>query len=322
MLQQPIDRESSLNLRWRVLSVCLAVWFTQAAEAQSSRRPIRVAPPNFEDAQFEGIFFENVVSQLKGELPTGTTRVPLAASPATSPPETSADDPQAWHQLISPVALEDLVKGTKLQLDRIVTTPAAFQSGGYAEARREFSLLAVLFAVIEVHPGEVRWQKSAGVAREAFARAAANTKIASPQVFREAQQRLLDLGDLLSGTTLTGDAKSELNFSMLIDRVPLMQLLEWSHRQHVEEYSASEASFKKNQLALRRYAELIAVLGKVAIAEEMPDASDEDYVAFAQEMLSQAQSVVLAVETGDANMARRASGGLGQSCTNCHDNYR
>lgn len=305
-----------------MLSICLAVWFAQAAEAQSPRRPIRVAPPDFESAQFEGIFFEDVVRQLKGELPNDAERLGTAASPAASSSETSAEDPQAWHKLISPVALEDLVKGTKLRLDRIVTTPAAFQGGGYAEARREFSLLAVLFAVIEMHPGEVRWQKSAGAAREAFARTAANTKIASPQVFREAQQRLLDLGDLLSGATLTGEAKSELNFSLLIDRVPLMQLLEWSHRENVEEYSASEASFKKNQLALRRYAELIAVLGKVAIAEEMPDASDEDYVAFAQEMLAHAQSVVLAVETGDANMARQASGGLGQSCTNCHDNYR
>jgi hypothetical protein len=230
-----------------------------------------------------------------------------------------------WKELISPVSVEDLIKGSKLRLDKIVTSPNAFKGGGFVQARTEFSLQAVLFAIIEAYAGEVRWKSSAPLARQRFARVAANTKVGSDQVFAEAKARLLDLEDLIGGSPLTAvneASASDIDWSNLIDRVPLMQLLEWAHEQNLSKLVANEATFKDDSDAVLRYAELIAVLGKVSLAEEMPDASDDDYRALAQAMIAQATQVVIAAKTGNPEQARAAAAQIGQACTNCHDNYR
>lgn len=296
------------------------------ASAQS-RKPTRSKPPEFKPGQFDGIFFTDVRSMLKGELP-GKQAMLAQASPDSggeSPAESAggSDDPMAWSKLIAPESIDDLVKGAKLRLDRIVTTPAAFQGGGFVAARREFSMLALLFAVIETYPNEdIRFRKSAPIARELLARVAANSKVGSRQTYNEAKQRLLDLGDLVNGSQLAGEAKTEIDWSNLIDRVPLMNLLAWAHQEKVAKLSASEAEFKANKGELKQYAQLIAVLGKAAIAEDMPDATDEDYLAFIRMMVEQSSQVALAVDTDNPGLARSASGQIGQSCQDCHDNFR
>jgi len=306
------------------------------ARVQAQSKPQRAIAPEFKPGQFDGIFFPDVKSVLKGELPRQQAQVTVGTNPfgsgstAALPTSSSAGEQRnssssggvAWNQLISPESLEDLVKGSKLQLDQIVTTPAAFAGGGYDEARREYSLQALLFAIIETYPGEVRWKNSAGVARESFVRVAANTKVGSRQVYDEAKKRLLDLTDLINGAPLSGDAKNEIEWSKLIDRVPVMQLLEWAQQDFVSPHSSNEVKFAANQEELQRYAELVAILGQISLQAEMPDADDKDYQALAQEMINQARQISLAVQTNNAELARQASGKLGQSCTNCHDNFK
>ena len=296
------------------------------------RRPVRVAAPSFELQQFEGIFFADPAAQLQGVPPAANSASPeqsqpggavaRAVEPAAS--ESSAADPLGWHNLISATSLEDLLKASKLRLDKTVTTLAAFKGGGFAQARTEFSLQALLFAIIETYPGDVRWKASAAEARQRMTRVAANTKIGSDQGFTEAKARLLDLDDLLGGVTLSaheGEA-SEIDWSHLIDRVPLMQLLEWAQEKNLNQLVANESQFKDSSEEVLRYAELIAVLGQVAVAEEMPDASDGDYVTLARAMITAAQQVALAAKTGNAELARSAAAQIGQSCTNCHDSFK
>ncbi len=309
---------------WLSVGMC---WLGMIAWASGQeRKPPRARAPEFRPGQFDGVFFGDVRSVLQGELPSTRAAVQLANQPTATPVEQSASpgdgDPLAWHQLISPTSLEDLIKGSKLRLDKVVTTPAAFAGGGFQEARKEFSLQALLFAIIEQYPGEVRWQASSGVARESLARSAANAKVGSRQVYDEAKKRLLDLGDLLNGSQLAGDVKTEVDWSKLIDRVPLMQLLDWAQQDYLSTLTANQTQFSENRDAIRRYAELISVLGKASLQPEMPDASDDDFVALAHDMIAQAQQIVQAVETNNAEAARQASGKLGQSCTNCHDNFK
>ncbi len=295
-------------------------------------KPRRAVAPTFHPGEFEGIFFADPAAQLQGEMPTAATSQSsenashaTVNSPSTIANNSNSDDPLGWKKLIDPTSLEDLVKGGKLRLDKIVTTPTTFKGGGFSEARTEFSLQALLFAIIETYPGDVRWKNSATVARQRFTRVAANTKIGSDHVFTEAKARLLDLGDLIGGTPLApqNDGSAEdVDWSNLIDRVPLMQLLEWAHEENVTKLVANETDFKDNSEAVQRYAELVAVLGQVALAEEMPDASDEDYRTLAQAMIEQAGQVVLAVKTNNAELARKAAAQVGQACTNCHDSFR
>lgn len=231
-------------------------------------------------------------------------------------------DEMAWHNLISPGALEDLIKGSKLRLDKTITTPAAFAGGGFAVARKEFSMQALLFAIIEAYPTEVRWKGSAGVARELLSRVAANTKVGSAQVHDEAKKRLLDLGDLTNGTQLTGKVGADVDWSKLIDHAPAMQLLEWAQQESISPSTASAEEFAKNKDSLQHHAELVAVLGKVLTVEEMPFADDKEYVTLAQEMIGHARQLVLSVKSDNAELARQSAAKIGQTCTKCHDTFR
>jgi hypothetical protein len=223
--------------------------------------------------------------------------------------------------LISAATIEDTVKNSKLRLDQLVASPTKF-AGGYVEARREFSLQALMFAIVEQYPGDVRWKRSAPVARETLSKMAANAKVSSPQAFKEARQRLLDLGELLNGSNLEGTPTAELSWGDVIDRVPLMQLLEWAQQEHINGYVSSKENFDEHKEDLQRYAELVAALGKAAIMEEMPDASDADYRSLGEQMIQQAGQIVLAVQTDNADLARQSAGQVAQTCAKCHDGYR
>jgi len=314
-----------------ILGAGLFAFSLMGPSAFAQRKPERVEAPKFTTGQLNSVFFPDAASQLKGQRPTSQ----LAPKPATgnksavttntgdaSTGSTTDSDPLAWHNLISPTALEDLIKGSKVRLDKTITTPAAFAGGGFAVARKEFSMQALLFAIIESHPGNVRWKSSAPVARELLSRVAANTKVGSAQVHEEAKKRLLDLGDLTNGTPLSGKANSEVNWSKLIDHVPAMQLLDWAQKDNISPNVANPELFAKNKDAVQHYAELVSVLGKVLTVEEMPYADDKEYVILAKAMVEQAQQVVSAVKTENADLARQSAAKLLQSCNTCHETYQ
>lgn len=310
------------------LSLILALGAGGGVLAQRQRKPQRAVPPKFTGKEFSGTFFPDVRSVLQGERPTGKA-AEMAAAPAggsagASGAASAADAAGAsdgWGKLISAGTLEDMVKNSKLRLDELVASPTKF-AGGYVDARREFSLEALMFAIIEQYPGDVRWKRSAAVARDSLARMAANAKVSSPQAYKEAKQRVEDLAELLNGNNLDGTPNSELVWSDIIDRVPLMQLLEWAQQKHINPYSSSPENFKEHKEELQRFAELVAVLGKAAIMEDMPDAADSEYRAIAEQMIQQAQQISLAVQTDNPDMARQAAGQMGQACVKCHDGYR
>lgn len=323
------------------LGIASALWIIlplAQATAQSGKLPSRAKPPQFESSKFDGIFFPDVNAALSGELPKSQSTLQInssgtsgnamagggsaATSSAGSSDASSGADPMGWKGLVSPSSLEGLVKESKLRLDKIVTTPTAFAGGGYNDARREFSLLSLLFAIIENYPGEVRWKASAAAARGAMERTAANTKVGSRQVYDESKKRLQDLQTLLNGSPLTAEVKTEIVWENLMDISPLMKLLEWAHEGQLAKMTASEDLFKQNQEEITRLAELVAVLGKTATIEKMPNADDAQFIAFAKEMIQQAQQIGVAVQTGNAELARSAAGKLGQSCATCHDSYR
>lgn len=318
-------------MRTKLLAVCFLILLgSSTLWAQRGRKPQRAEQPKFSGKEFEGTFFADISKALQGPRPTGKEAVVSAvaaapagggsAKPAGDAPA-AAGDAMAWSKLISGPNIEDLVKNSKLRLDPIVASPTKF-AGGYKEARREFSLQALMFAIIEQYSGDVRWKKSAAVARETLARMAANSKVSSQQAHKEAKQRVQDLADLLSGNTLEGAAASELAWADVIDRVPMMQLLEWAQQDYINPHSASKEKFSANKEELQRYAELVAVLGKAAIMDGMPDAGDAEYRSIAQQMIDQAKQISVAVQTDNADLARQAAGQISQACSKCHDGYR
>ncbi len=292
------------------------------------KKPARAKPPTFQEGEFEGIFFEDVKQQLVGPVPKrGELANPSNSDgkgiTADSGASKAAGGSNVWKERISGASIEDLVKECKRRLDGFVTTPPKFSAGSYKDARREFTLLAILFAAIEQYPEDIRWKNSAAHARARFGRIAANAKVATLPAFNEAKLRLEDLASLLKGTTLTDTvAAPELNWSELADRTPSMQILEWALREHVLPNTASEAQFKSKNEEILTYAELIGLLGETLHQPGMTDADDEEYKTWTKKMISETSRIVDAVKLNNSTLAREAAGQLDQSCNGCHNTFR
>ena len=73
----------------------------------------------------------------------------LAGKSAGDRPSSSELDSNAWSRVISAATLEDEIKLLKLNVDKTVTTPSSFAGRGHKPARLDFSLLAMLFAIVD-----------------------------------------------------------------------------------------------------------------------------------------------------------------------------
>ncbi len=153
-----------------------------------------------------------------------------------------------WSELISAEVLEDEVKSLQMATSQSVTTPGMFTAGGYKSVRRDFSILALLFAVIGEYDGNVRWRQQAPAVRDQLARAAANAKVSSIQAFNEAKQRKLDLNDLVRGGTpnTAKPAERMARWDRVCDRQPLMQRLTIASDERLAPWTASETEFRKH----------------------------------------------------------------------------
>ena len=301
---------------------------SQLFAQQVVRKPQRAKPPVLSQEDFQGVFFDNVTEHLVGKPPEEGTGVSSSsgAESSTSMANSNSDSggtESIWKERISPQSIEDLVKETKLRLDGIVTTPAKFSGGAFKDARRDFTLLATLFTVVELYPEKVRWQASAPVARARFSRVAANTKVGSTAAYNEAKLRLDDMNSMLKGGSLTDPApKSDIAWDEVADRIPSMQLLEWSLRENLTRFVSSEDSFKQSPEEIVKFAELISLLGETLCQPGMTDGSDADYQAFAKRMVEESSKVSQAVKLNNPSMAREAAGQIDQACNACHSAYR
>ncbi len=227
-----------------------------------------------------------------------------------------------WGAIIRPASLEDEIKRLKLQYDNTISTPAAFKSGAFNDARRDLTALAMHFAIISQHPGQVRWKDSAAAARDLLARTASNCKAGSAQVFNEAKQRKQDLQDLVSGSGLASrEAAEEAEWGSIVDRTPLMQYLE-GLTNSLKEHSANDNAVANSNDEVIRLSESVAAIGDVLVGSGMTDAEDGDYKGLSQRMKAAGIAARDAAARKDAAAFRTAVGAMNQSCDACHEQYR
>ncbi|MCL4205455.1 MAG: cytochrome c [Pirellulaceae bacterium] len=312
----------------------LAVWLISAATlfAQGVPARKRVRPPEFDPRETAGIFFSDVFRDaVQGSRPTSPGVAPAFAPggmPAvpTSPgaPATPVPAPgSGWSQWIAASSLEDEIKAIKLQVDRAVTTPNQFRSGDYNHCRRHFSVLAMLFGIIEEFDGDVRWKSSSAAMRQAFARAAANCKTGSDQAYNEAKLRKLDLEDAIGGGSVNlPEGKPRENWAGVCDRAPLMQRLEIALQEQLQPKTANQGDFRSNVEELLREAQMISAIGRVLKQDGMMDAGDDDYDQWCDSMSTAAKSLIEAIKSNEYDRAVTAVGQIGQSCSGCHELYR
>lgn len=287
----------------------------------------RAPKPKVDPEKMKGIFFADINDAFRGDAPTigsvRATAAAVAAAPATSGGEdAAASGNDLWASLISAQSLEDEVKRIKLEFDGVVTTPGAFNSGGYLDARLHLTVLASLFAVINQHSAEVRWKDQAAAARDLISRTAFNCKAGSTQVYNEAKLRKGDLQDLVAGSGLASkDAEAETDWTMIADRSPLMEYAELVI-ESLEDGARDEATIKKETDLVKRNSELIAVLGEILAQEGMDDADDDDYAQLSRDMSNDGKAVTAALGRGDFEAVRVGVSKIRQKCDACHEQYR
>lgn len=325
-----MPRQFFVRSRCRVFLLTLAIGSLVVIvdNGSAAAQQQRARPPVFDEGTTSRIFFSDLSSAFRGERPTLSSLQKTDAAAALAQASEADDDSdntgsQRWNKLISPVSLEDEIKRVKLKFDASITTPGAFNGGGYQEARLHLSVLASLFAVISEYSGDVRWKSDAKTARDITAKTALNCAAGSTPVFNEAQLRKADLQDLVSGAGLSAAkaGEDENDWSMIADRSPLMEYAELVLDKLSDDSNDTESA-KENVDSVRRNAELLALLGEILVQEGMDDSEDDDYRALSRAMTEASRSVVTAIERQDFDAVRGAVGEITQSCSACHEEYR
>jgi hypothetical protein len=307
--------------RWSVLlAVCVAAWITgewNLALAKEAR------PPKWSRDVLD-TFFEDAREALEGERPDYSVADGASGTEAAAQEAATPSDQVAWSQLISADALETEIKRAAKALDGSVTTPSAFKGGGFRNARRELSELAVLFAVAAQWNGEVRWKNSAAGLRDVFARSAANAKVGSDPTFREAEVRKQELADLIRGARpqVPKAAAAVEDWSKVAARPPLMQRLNIAHQERLLRRLADEKVYEKSRDEIRHEAQVVALLASVIHRPSYEFSDDETFAGYAIELQQAANDVAAAAESNNFEQARDALNRATNACANCHDGYR
>lgn len=320
-------------MRRLVLLVLFAVLVPLVALAQTKapKTVKRAQPPKFSktdnfygDAFKEGLVGERPADLSKSVAVGGSVNSAAPGSTTTEGSGAGGVAGSGWAALISGPTIEDEIKALKLQIDQNVTTPSEFAGKGYKLARRDLSVMAMLFGIAGEYEGEVRWKNDAPAARDVFARTAANAKVGSAQVFQEAKLRKDELTDLVGGSSPFGgkQAEAKADWKDVCGRAPLMQHLENIWEPRLKPALADKGQFTANADKVLRDAEMIAAIGQVLAKEGMEDADSEEYVKFCNSLRDGAKAIADGAKSKNYDQAAGGGAGIGKSCTECHENYR
>jgi len=308
-------------IRWkRMLFAGLAVAIIATPFELSIAKEAR--PPKWSRDVLD-TFFEDARDRLDGPRPDYSNRD--QNRPAMDTP--AARDEQvtfAWSNVIGHETLESEVKRLSADAASRIATASAFKGGGYKDARRDFSELAVLFAVISQYDGDPRWKDAAAGLRETFSRAAASSKVGSDASFREAVACREVLADLVRGgrPTVTKSDAAVADWSQIAARQALMQRINIAHEERLTKWLADDGTFKRNQSEVVHEAQIVAMLAEVIHREAFEFSDDDTYVGHAKDLERAASDISNAGAAGKFEQAREAIDRATNACANCHDGYR
>jgi hypothetical protein len=283
----------------------------------------RARPPKW-TAEVLDVFFEDATQKLVGPRPDYERMTTAGGSrDTTSVTDNAAAPGFSWSTLIGADTLETEVKRLAQQAAAVAITPSEFKGGGYEDCRRNYSVLAMLFAVIGEYDGDVRWHDSAPALRELFSRAGYNCKVGTDQTYQESQNRKQDLADLIGGARpQLPVADRAADWSRVADRPPLMQRLNVAHEERLTKWLANKRQFDAHREDVAHEAMLVALIAEVVSRDGFDYWDEEEYAQHARELREAAGDISTAVEQDNYEQARRAIGRATKACAACHEIYR
>lgn len=307
----------------------LSVNFASSARQEDQERQenvVRAKKPVFKKRDWETAFFEDLFKEgLVGDRPSnfGQKQPAIAQSEQNDPSTGGSDTDFVWSRHISSDVLEDEVKRIQLNLNTQITSAAKFNSD-YRDAKQSFSMLSMIFAVINEYDKDVRWKEHSLNAQAGFARAASFPSNKMKEAFEFSRVRRDSLTDLVRGSGFPDEesAGDKVDWSSVVDRSPLMQHLDDALYDKLRGWAANESEFKNNREDFIHHAQLISMMGNILANENMDDADDDDYLAYAKAMIEAADQASSAATNDSFDLASQAVNAIDQSCSNCHEEWR
>jgi hypothetical protein len=312
------------------VGIMVAAGLALGARERSPRPFPRSRPPAAEwDAASTEIFAPDAFALLVGPRPDfgGPEAAGSAAAGSVGGEGTggAGDDTDSfkWSTLISGDTLTDEIKDLKDTVATAVTSPSAFKGGGYDDARRAFSAIALAFGLIADHDEDIRWQRDASTARRLFARAGFNCKVGTDQSFAEAKLCLEDLAGMLDGNPprRKGEEEDGFRWSNVAARPALMARLEEAEQRLAANVSSAVEFGRHREIAIHE-AELVAAIGEVIRRPDFEYHDDDTYGGYAQAMRDAAVRIRAACSDKNYEAARTAVGQMSKACSDCHGEYR
>lgn len=313
-----------MPIKYLTISLLLISVGLVHAEQETQKRARR---PKWDPSDSAGVFFLDALREgLRGARPAhldgkaADSHVPKNDTPDDVSPSTVNGK---WEQVISGDTIESVVKGLSRDLGQSVTTPSKFAGRGYQDARRQFSVLAMLFAITAEYDGDVRWRRDAAVAQDEFSRIAANAKVGTIQAYNAAKSSKANLAELIRGGQLPKKPiKPVTDWSKVVDRPPLMQQLEASYNEQLKPWISNATRFRTERENMQVQAELIAAIAEVLVQSGMEDGDDDEYAAISRKMRAAAREASDAARLNNYDAARKAAGDISKACSVCHESYR
>ena len=287
----------------------------------------RAAPPKFDPATVNDIFFPDARKQLGPGGPpvpgaanvVGAPQAGPGGTPAAATGSGGATDGNAWSALVSADTLESEIKAQPAHID------AALKAGDPRKAvRMVITHLAALYGVIYRYDGDVRWKADSQPLRDNFARAGNNLKAWTDSQKKQVAKLKTDLTDLIQGNPpqLTAGLDGEAPWLEIADRPPIMHRLEVGQGERLNAWTKDAAAVKANTDAIIREGEIMAMLGKIIQDKSYEFADDATYLGFAKELEQQARTAVECAKKGDAAGASSAVSKMQKACDDCHGGFR
>jgi len=275
-----------------------------AVAVQEQQKPPtvkRVKRPQFTERDWDGIYFEDLFKE--GLVGDRNTKF-------------------AWSKHVSAATIEDEVKSIQNQLALDITTPVKFKSE-YAKSHQSFSILSMVFGIVREYDGDVRWKKDAAAAQASFQKAAANSRVGTIQAYESCKRRNEDLREMVRGGNFAETEKpaATLDWSAVIDRNPIMHRLETS-RKKLKELTANQSDFNRGIANVLHESQMVAAMAQALQRENMPEYDEDGYTDYAKQMSNAATQAAQACKTKDYDSASKAINLIGQSCSNCHDEWK
>jgi hypothetical protein len=294
--------------------------------AKPPERPKKLARPPKWPADVLNVFYPDARQKLVGTRPNYSqlqSELASAGNPDKTQSGQAKEGGAAWSKLIDAETIETEIKRIGPEVANAIKTPSEFKGGSYKECRRDFSLLAALFAVDAEFDGDVRWKDSAPALRDLFARAGRNCKAGSDQTYREAAQRKQDLADLVAGNRpKLPNAESKTDWAKVADRPPLMQRMNTAHEDRLKKWLANKGEFVSHKDDVKHESQIAAVIADIIGREGFEFWDDEKYAKFARELRQAAADVASAVELDNFEQAQQANSRMTKACADCHEGFR